>query len=109
MTYFHEIMVTEKNIFSSNAWHSFAKGKVISKCTNNKPWKNLIGKLPAPPLLLRRPALHHKRGGGEGRGGPKYETTTLNKATIKKFFDGRLHCMFHEYIFDEYVVFSMAL
>ena len=30
-------MVTEKNIFSSNAWHNFAKGKVICKCKNDKP------------------------------------------------------------------------
>ena len=27
-------MVAEKNNFSSNAWHNFAKGKVISKCKN---------------------------------------------------------------------------
>ena len=33
-------MVTEKNNFSSNAWHNFAKGKVISKFKNNKPRKN---------------------------------------------------------------------
>ena len=32
-------MVAEKNNFSSNAWHNFAKGKVISKCKNDKPWK----------------------------------------------------------------------
>ena len=31
-------MVTEKN-FSSNAEYSFVKGKVSSKCKNNKPWK----------------------------------------------------------------------
>ena len=33
-------MVTEKNDFSSNSYHSFAKGKVVSKCKNGKPWKN---------------------------------------------------------------------
>ena len=33
-------MVTEKNSFSSNAQHNFAKVKVISKCKNDKPWKN---------------------------------------------------------------------
>ena len=27
-------MVAEKNNFSSNAWHNFAKGKVISRCKN---------------------------------------------------------------------------
>ena len=32
-------MVAEKNTFSSNAWHKFVKGKVISKCKNDKPWK----------------------------------------------------------------------
>ena len=32
-------MVAEKNIFSSNAWHNFAKGKVISKCKNGRPLK----------------------------------------------------------------------
>ena len=32
-------MVAEKNIFCSNAWHNFAKGKVTSKCKNDKPWK----------------------------------------------------------------------
>ena len=35
-----QIIVTEKNNFSSNAWHKFAKGKVISKYKNCKPWKN---------------------------------------------------------------------
>ena len=29
-------MVTEKNNFYSNAGHNFAKGKVISKCKNDK-------------------------------------------------------------------------
>ena len=33
-------MVENKNNFSSNAWHNFAKVKVISKCENDKPWKN---------------------------------------------------------------------
>ena len=33
-------MVVEKNNFSSNAWDNFAKDKVISKCKNEKPWKN---------------------------------------------------------------------
>ena len=33
-------MVTEKNNFSSNAQHNFAKGKVISRCKKGKPWKN---------------------------------------------------------------------
>ena len=32
-------MVAEKKL-SSNASHNFAKGKVISKCKNDKPWKN---------------------------------------------------------------------
>ena len=32
-------MVSEKNTFSSNSWHNFAKGKVISKYINDKPWK----------------------------------------------------------------------
>ena len=43
-------MVGEKNYFSSNAWHNFAKGKVISECKNDKPWKDLIGKVPASPF-----------------------------------------------------------
>ena len=30
-------MVTEKNNFPSNAYYNFAKGKVISKCKNDKP------------------------------------------------------------------------
>ena len=30
-------MVTEKNNFPSNAYYNFAKGKVISKCENDKP------------------------------------------------------------------------
>ena len=29
-------MVADKNNFSSNAQHNFAKGKVISKCKNDK-------------------------------------------------------------------------
>ena len=33
-------MVREKNNFSSNAQQNFAKGKVISKCKNDKPWKD---------------------------------------------------------------------
>ena len=37
MTFFHKVMEAEKNSFSSNAWHNFAKGKVISKCKNDKP------------------------------------------------------------------------
>ena len=28
-----------------NAKHGFAKGEVISKCKNDKPWKNEIAKL----------------------------------------------------------------
>ena len=32
-------MVAEK-FFSSNAEHNFTKSKVISKCKNDKPWKN---------------------------------------------------------------------
>ena len=30
----------QKNFFSSNAEHNFAKGKVTSQCKNDKPWKN---------------------------------------------------------------------
>ena len=30
-------MVAEKNNFSSNAQHNFAKGKIISKYKNDKP------------------------------------------------------------------------
>ena len=40
VTFFHKIMVAEKNNFSSNALHNFAKSKVISKCKkckNDKP------------------------------------------------------------------------
>ena len=37
MTFVHKIMVAEKNNFSSNTQHNFAKGKVISKCKNDKP------------------------------------------------------------------------
>ena len=33
-------MVAEKNDFSSNAQHNFAKSKVISKCKYDKPWRN---------------------------------------------------------------------
>ena len=39
-TFFNKTMVTEKNISSSNTSHNFAKGKVISKCANDKSWKN---------------------------------------------------------------------
>ena len=42
-------MVTEINFFFSNAEHGFAKGTVISKCKNDKPWKNEIGKVSAHP------------------------------------------------------------
>ena len=37
MTFFHKIILTEKNNFSSNAQHNFEKGKLISKCKNDKP------------------------------------------------------------------------
>ena len=37
MTFFHKTMVADKNYFSSNAYHNFAKSKVISKCKNDKP------------------------------------------------------------------------
>ena len=33
-------MMAEKNNFSSNGEHNFAKSKVISKCKIDKPWKN---------------------------------------------------------------------
>ena len=33
-------MLTEQKIFASNAQHNFANGNIISKCKNNKPWKN---------------------------------------------------------------------
>ena len=55
-------MVTEKKNFFSNAQqHSFAKGKVISECKNDKPWKNEIRKVSIHPFLRRpapRPYLH---------------------------------------------------
>ena len=46
MTFFIKLL-WQKIFFSSNAWDNFAKSKVISKHKNNKPWKNLIGKVPA--------------------------------------------------------------
>ena len=57
MTFFHKIMVAEKNNFSSNAWHNFAKGKVISKCKNDKLKKIKSKKCqPHPTTFLGRPA-----------------------------------------------------
>ena len=47
MTFFDKIMVAEKNNFSSNAEHNFAKGKVISKC------KDVI-KIYFPPSPLKK-------------------------------------------------------
>ena len=44
----------QKNFFFSSNVERNLKSKIISKCKNNKPWKNQIGKVPAP--LLRRPA-----------------------------------------------------
>ena len=35
----NEIMLTE-NFFSSNVWHNFAENQKISKCKNDKTWKN---------------------------------------------------------------------
>ena len=43
-------MVKEKKFFFSNAKHSCAKSKVITKWKNDKPWKNEIGKVSAPPF-----------------------------------------------------------
>ena len=54
MTFFREIMVKEKNNFPSNAYHNFAKGKIISKSKNDKPLKNYIGQVLAPPPLSFR-------------------------------------------------------
>ena len=42
-------MVTEKKNFFFQMHNSFAKGKVISKYENDKPWNNEIGKVSAPP------------------------------------------------------------
>ena len=36
MTTFQKVMVTEKNFFFQ-IHNNFAKGKIISKCKNNKP------------------------------------------------------------------------
>ena len=36
--------------------HNFAKGKVISKCKNDKPRKNKTGKVPLPHLKTPAPA-----------------------------------------------------
>ena len=33
-------MVAEKDDFSSNALHNFAKGKAICNCKNDETWKN---------------------------------------------------------------------
>ena len=41
MTFFHKIIVAQKK-------KNFANGKVISKCKNDKPRKNEIGKVPDP-------------------------------------------------------------
>ena len=49
MTFFHKIMVTEKNDSSSNAEHSFPKGKVIWKYKNDKTLKKLNRKSVSPP------------------------------------------------------------
>ena len=55
MTFFSKIMVAEKNNFS------LILQMVISKCKNDKPWKDQIEKVPG--LLLRRPMFtpyfHH--------------------------------------------------
>ena len=40
MTFFHKVMVAEKNNFSSNAQYNLDKGKVICKCKNDQTWKN---------------------------------------------------------------------
>ena len=39
-------MAAEKNEFQMH--NNYAKGKVISKLKNDKLWKNLKGKVPAP-------------------------------------------------------------
>ena len=66
-------MVGEKNSFISNAWHNLAKSKVISKCKNDKPWKNYVEKVPvssfkntchwiifSPPFLPLRVVIKRK-------------------------------------------------
>ena len=62
MTLLDKIMVAGKNNFSSNtnAKHNFAKRvyKVISKCKNDKPWKNKLNRKSASPPPPTTPFFH---------------------------------------------------
>ena len=45
------MVAVKKTFFKMH--NNFGNSKAIPKCKNDKPWKNYIGKVPAPPLLRR--------------------------------------------------------
>ena len=78
-------MVTENNNFSSNAYHSFANDKVISKCKNDKSFFKIFRFSPfggGNQNLL--PTRFKKDGGGGGGGGDyaKYEFLLFHEVCI---------------------------
>ena len=83
-------MVTENNNFSSNAYHSFANDKVISKCKNDKSFFKIFRFSPfggGNQNLL--PTRFKKDGGGGGEGGgggggdyAKYEFLLFHEVCI---------------------------
>ena len=50
MTFFHKIVVAEKKLFKCIT--QLCKGKSNFQWKIDKPWKNQIGKVPAPPSLV---------------------------------------------------------
>ena len=62
MTFLQNIMVAEKNDFSANAKHSFAKSKIISRCKDVKMIK-LENTFTPPFFNFSDPS--HPRGGSE--------------------------------------------
>ena len=68
-------MVTEKNNFSSNAWHNFAKDKIISKYKNDKPWRK-VKQIYSPPPFYK------------GEGGTNYAYIQLLSNWVCKHHSG---------------------
>ena len=77
-------MVTENNNFSSNAYHSFANDKVISKCKNDKSFFKIFRFSPFGGGNQNLLPTRFKKDGGGGGGGDyaKYEFLLFHEVCI---------------------------
>ena len=86
--------------FSSNAWHNFAKGKVIFKCKNDKPWKTEIGKMsPCPPCTILPPPFFNFSDSppppSSGAGNQNLLSPPLKKGRCPNYGRSGLKTLFH--------------